>query len=204
MATIKTQLVGSERRILTKNGLISCSCCEAGCCMYPANQLGTGYAQADLPDAVTINWSGHSSGSAARSGSTYAVGATTLSVSGSSWTLASGGTTQSIGGCLITGDGGFTDGDDLVEDQFADTYSVEFLVDKVVIVERESLCSWSGQEEIDGFLYEAFLRYNDETFQWEAAYNSVDISGENIVKDGDQNTPVGTYTGETTTITIFE
>jgi hypothetical protein len=38
MATIKTQLVGSEPRIITKDGLISCECCQEGftCCVYPA------------------------------------------------------------------------------------------------------------------------------------------------------------------------
>jgi hypothetical protein len=55
MATIKTQLVGDERRIITKEGRVSCSCCGA-CCMYPAQAFYDGlYTEEDLPDSITIN-----------------------------------------------------------------------------------------------------------------------------------------------------
>jgi hypothetical protein len=68
MATIRTQLVGSERRIITKvvNGQrrVSCSCCPSeGCCMYPADRLwltGLGptpegfFTFDDLPDEVRV------------------------------------------------------------------------------------------------------------------------------------------------------
>lgn len=56
MATIKTTGTGATLRILTKtvSGVqrVSCSCCEEGCCMYPADHdWGDG---SDLPDAVTL------------------------------------------------------------------------------------------------------------------------------------------------------
>jgi hypothetical protein len=58
MATIKTQLISGQPRIITKlvNGQrrVSCSCCEeAECCMYPAQALGDGiYTWEDLPDQI--------------------------------------------------------------------------------------------------------------------------------------------------------
>jgi hypothetical protein len=58
---IKTQLIGGQRRIITKvvNGQrrVSCSCCpsdDEGCCMYPADQLGVGYTLDDLPDQIEV------------------------------------------------------------------------------------------------------------------------------------------------------
>jgi len=51
MPTIKLNPNG---KIITKNGKVSCTCCEAGeCCMYPAQALFDGlYTYEDLPDTV--------------------------------------------------------------------------------------------------------------------------------------------------------
>ena len=51
MATIKRK---SNGKIITKNGKVSCTCCEEfGCCMYPAQALFDGlYTYEDLPDTV--------------------------------------------------------------------------------------------------------------------------------------------------------
>jgi hypothetical protein len=65
MATIRTQLVSGQRRIITKvvNGVrrVSCSCCpsEEECCMYPAAALVNGqFTSEDLPDTIVYNLSG--------------------------------------------------------------------------------------------------------------------------------------------------
>jgi hypothetical protein len=59
MAKVKSQLVGSERRIITKvvNGQrrVSCSCCETECCMYPAAAFNNGdITIEDLPDEIIL------------------------------------------------------------------------------------------------------------------------------------------------------
>jgi len=147
MATVRTQLVSGQRRIITKvvNGQrrVSCSCCEDGCCMYPADQLNAGYTADDLPDAVTVNWEGSFTGSMSKSGSGYAGGGATLQVVDGVWQLSDDAGIRNVGQCLIRGDGNLTQGDDLVEDQFADTYTVT-VGGTTGIVTRESLCVWRG------------------------------------------------------------
>jgi hypothetical protein len=211
--TIKTQVVDDETRIITKvvdgKTRISCTCCAgAECCMYPAAELGDSYAQSDLPDAVTINWPGFASGSAARSGSTYVIGGTTLglSLSGTSWVLTNGGDTRNVGACLIPDDGGYTLGDDLVEDQFLDTYEVSDFDGFGFTVERQSLCQWYGQYELP-FPYEGSfntctlfyggLLAGEGSFvlsrKWVILYNYLGAGGSLYTKISPQNTPVGTY-----------
>jgi len=49
VATIKTR----GGLVLTKGGRVSCSCCEAGCCMYPAAAVESGLITfEDLPDEI--------------------------------------------------------------------------------------------------------------------------------------------------------
>jgi hypothetical protein len=210
MATIKTQLVGSERRIITKSGRISCSCCEGeveGCCMYPANQLGAGYAQDDLPSAVTIKWDGRFTGVLNKSGSGYADSGVTLQVVGGLWRLEDSEGTRSVGACLITGDGNYTPNNDLVEDQFADTYTVNHIsTDTPIVMQRQSLCLWSG-ESPEGVA--AYLVYGGDTltsdywgfgtpYKWSVLHANVGgFIGEGglLPKGGNQNSPVGEYFG---------
>ena len=55
MATVKTQ----GGKVITKGGKVSCSCCETGCCMYPAQALGDGlYTVDDLPDSISVSLDG--------------------------------------------------------------------------------------------------------------------------------------------------
>lgn len=171
--------------------------------MYSANALGNGYEAADLPNAVTVKWTGRFIGSMAKSGSGYAAEGAALQVTDGVWTLSDSSGTRTVGQCLIQGDGNLTGGDDLIEDQFVYAYNVEFL-DKTVTVFRESLCTWFGEQDIGGFLYEVNLGYNDITNKWEAGFTTVDIGSENTDKDESQNTPVGTYTGEFATITVSQ
>ena len=202
---IITRVTGDARRV-------SCTCCTSVCCMYPADQLGIGYTEDDLPD--TINFSGQIMGVptyvvATRSGSEY-VTATQSNALGQTFTqtifvdfeygewITSGNATGDP--CLFLGD---ISEEFAIEDFFADTYTVEFLTNKEVTVTRQSLCSWFGTATIDGFEYEASLGYNDQTFQWEAGFSTVDISSGFNPKDGNQNTPVGTYSGDNV-ITVSE
>jgi hypothetical protein len=211
--TIKTQVVDDETRIITKvidgKTRISCECCAGGCCMYPANQLGAGYTEADLPDAVTINWSGYSSGSATRSGSTYTVGGTTLSVSGGIWVLTNGSATQNVGACLLRGDGGLTSGNDLVEDQFPDELNRESSSAPAV---RSRLCYWCLENVSDGFsvVYwdgQGFVDGEESPFAQRTDCNDIlyslsltphkwylfPVQDFILQKIGNQNTPIGTY-----------
>jgi hypothetical protein len=177
--------------------------------MYLASELGGAYSQADLPDAVTINWPGFASGSAARSGSTYVVGGTTLSLSlgGANWVLTSGDDTQNVGACLIPDDGGLTLGDDLVEDQFLDTYEVTDFDGIGFTVTRRSLCEWYGQYELpfpnEGEFNTCTVFYgglfaSDNNFElskkWIIYYTYFGTGGSFFTKISPQNTPVGTYT----------
>lgn len=142
-------------KIKTDGGLraVECGCCgggEPGCCMYPADQLGTLYTAADLPDAVTVNWSGRYTGSMSKSGSGYAANGYTLDAQSGLWVLSdtATSTTRTVGNCLIRGDGNLTDNGDLVEDQFAGSYVVTVsdwpgIPDpRTRTVERVGLCAW--------------------------------------------------------------
>lgn len=104
MATIKTQIVDEQRRIITQvidgQRRVSCSCCEEEeCCPYIAGQLGIGYLAEDLPDTLTFK-TGFSAEAglgtydppfvtATRSGETYITEPYTFTILGFSFTLTS-------------------------------------------------------------------------------------------------------------------
>lgn len=220
---IKTTGTGANRRIITKlvdgQRRVSCSCCEeTGCCMYPADQLGVGYQEADLPDEVRITildgyvfpGAGDGSRIAARSGSEYSYGSygaianLKLGVDNGAWVFIPNayGSVR----CLV-GDGeegelaGF-----LVEDTFADTYNVYIPYDGGIDIEvtRESLCRWYGTVVIGGLTYGATLYYNDGTGEiatlspahtWNISPfvtgGGIEILG---TKTSQQGTPLGNYT----------
>jgi hypothetical protein len=202
-----TKLVEGER-------LVSCTCCTtAECCMYPANQLGIGYTEDDLPDTIDVD--GIILGVptriiASRNGSFYGpINQSIFNGTAFSTYVFVGtndfdeivwfeNTTNGVGvglgePCLILGN--FSE-PSAIDDTFADTYEVNFLTDKTVTVTRESLCFWFGQQTIDGFVYEASLAYNDATYSWEAGFSTQDVGSSLNTKDGDQNTPVGSYPGD--------
>jgi hypothetical protein len=111
--------------------------------MYPADLLGSTYGADDLPDAVTVNWTDRFVGSMSKSGSGYAGGGATLQVVNGIWRLSDSNGTRNVGRCLIRGDGNLTQGDDLVEDQFEDTYTLTSIYGSIVVT-RVSLCRWES------------------------------------------------------------
>jgi hypothetical protein len=206
MAIIRTQLVSGQRRIITKvvNGQrrVSCSCCEGEpfCCMYPADELGNLYGADDLPDAVTVNWTNRFTGSMSKSGSGYAGGGATLQVVNGIWQLSDSDGTRNVGRCLIRGDGNLTQGDDLVEDQFADCYKISIGSFFVVNLYRSSLCGWGEIFDFDDpdfeFPDETFsLEFDAENQQWIVRVSGNELSGKST-NTGPQNSPEGSYEGK--------
>jgi hypothetical protein len=203
MATVKTKLTDGELRIITKDGKVSCSCCEGepSCCMYPADLLGSTYGANDLPDAVTVNWTDRFVGSMSKSGSGYAGGGATLQIVNGIWQLSDSDGTRNVGRCLIRGDGNLTQGDDLVEDQFADEYNVQitafpnsefpFLFNGTVT--RNGLCVWTYFGEGTG----VSLVFFGASFQkWSTGGQSGEILVDWAVsgfKESGQNNPTGTH-----------
>lgn len=197
-------------------GLTSPCCAPpaVACCMYPADQLGVGYGQADLPDSITITIDGAGGDSriATKSGSEYVYGSygaipnLKLGVVDDAWQFIPNADNLSayVQPCLFDTLGGTADAEFTINDNFADTYTVEFLTNKQVVVNRESLCSWFGTATIDGFVYEAYIVYNDANisalndvpFGWVASFNSADVAGAANPIDGNLSSPVGTYSGE--------
>jgi hypothetical protein len=220
---IKTQLVEGQRRIITKvvNGQrrASCSCCEGepSCCMYPADELGNLYGADDLPDAVTVNWTDRFVGSMSKSGSGYAGGGATLQVVNGIWRLSDSNGTRNVGRCLIRGDGNLTAGDDLVEDQFEDTYTMSLsTLNSSVTLYRKSLCLWEDiiyDDDDDTAFVSARLQFTilpedlgppefvgEDLMGWwlshDVAEANTDFWSANLAqpRTGNQNTPVGSYT----------
>ena len=193
MATIKTTGAGTSLRVLTKTAdrvqRVSCSCCEeAICCPYPADQLGVGYTQDDLPDTIDVG--GSILGAPARiivsrSGSFY--GPINQSIfNGTAFTEfifvetndfsevvwfrnTTNGEPVGIGEpCLFQ----TLEEGSAILDTFADTFEVSGPVNGTVT--RESLCVWSGTG----------LTLSNFGYQWKV---------NNRDKSENQNTPVGSY-----------
>lgn len=173
-----TKLVEGER-------LVSCTCCgPTVCCMYPADQLGIGYAAADLPDTIDVE--GQIMGVptriiVARNGSEYGpinqttIGgipfSTTLLVDFDSFDTLVWRFDNDFSGdpCLFLAD---NSEQYVVEDTFEDTYEVTGPVNGTVT--RQSRCVWTGTG----------LTLSNYGYQWT-------VNGRD--KSGNQNTPVGSY-----------
>ena len=206
MATIKTTGTGSGLRVLTKTSggvqRVSCSCCEAVCCMYPADQLGVDFTNDDLPDNLTVNGS-----SLSRAGSAYGNMTNGVIFESGVWALYTDGN-RSTSNCLILGDGNFTAGDNSVEDQFAATYDIDWIGGGTLLatVTRASLCCWEG---VGSFGYRYKLQYQPvigSSPYWFASFamNNQDFTcgGSNIFDAADfkydaLGSPIGTYVGGT-------
>jgi hypothetical protein len=207
MATIRTQLVDGQRRVITKvvNGVrrVSCSCCpsDVECCMYPAEELGGSISFADLPDLLVTQFVGeqfekrgspltytvgNESFTAYYGGEGFAIGIRASDPT--NWTLQVDfgfGTNQ---GCLISQL--IQDGPpDWVYDDFADTYTVTFprlagYGSGTATVTRQSLCGWSGLDETGCeviLIYETtpFPPLPNSRFKWvvETPYIPFDAQG---------------------------
>jgi hypothetical protein len=211
MAIIRTQLVSGQRRIITKvvNGQrrVSCSCCpsDVECCMYPADQLGVGYAADDLPDKIKFVGGEFAKNNPPLEFTNdpnvliyYGFAGEGVGISGGEglWRqfVDFGGTDGAR--CLIGDIGGSS-----FTDNFADAYTAD-LVGRVV--ERKSLCVWEDggfvlvyttPESIDAF--DVFGGYTGPLYKWVAQgkFLQPDEGGGFWVKDDPQNSPVGTYQG---------
>jgi hypothetical protein len=232
MPTVKLH---SSGKAILKDGKVSCTCCAAPetCCMYPAAGLGDTYEAADLLDSILLNvtpgvdftfsslllnkvtpitegdytyyFTGEADGEEAGVG---------IDTTAPEWVVASKGPSgfspvTSLGSCLITGDGNLTPGDDAVEDQFADTYTVSATLASPEPNSRTdahsrqtprlSLCSWSysGEQEDPGnFTFILNVIFDPTLQKWVGTYvlDSDNFGTAYFIKDDPQNTPVGTYT----------
>jgi hypothetical protein len=217
MATIKTQLIGEERRVITKDGLVSCSCCDdiILCCMYSTEYA---YSIEDFPDAINVTWEDQYNGILNKSAEFYSdnTGKITLKIENDIWVLRNEGeippVSKTVGKCLIVEldlDNDETGGNGLVEDLFLPTYTIidplfppEVEVNLTQIANRGELCSWLGvgvredvQEDVIAILYNGDSS-NGPPFPdiplgvW--LLNFTD--GAQIVKIGpDQSSPIGIY-----------
>ncbi len=173
--TIKTQ----DGKIITKDGKVSCECCDVECCMYPAAALVASlYSYEDLPDAIDVGGIEYAKLDPPESVAGFTeyyinvndeyLGILEGEGENSLWGYEGGG-----GPCLINGHAEFNpDGER--RDQFADTYTISGPISGTVT--RESICVWRGSN----------LRLTNFGYQWK-------VNGNN--KTGNQNTPVGSYAG---------
>jgi len=200
---IKTTGTGANRRIITKlidgQCRVSCSCCSTVCRPYPADQLGVGYTEDDLPDTidvlVNISTTADQRFLMSRNGSeygpvetTFTIGATTITydpyvivetfVGELNWFFLSiqqgggGESLSSISPYLFDEFSSSEDIPNIINDVFEDTYTVSGPVSGTVT--RQSRCVWTG----------AGLTLSNYDYQWR-------VNGRN--KSGFQNTPVGSY-----------
>jgi hypothetical protein len=209
--TIKTQ----GGKVVTKDGKVSCECCEEpGCCMYPAQALADGdYSASDLPDAVTVDGVSFN-----RSGTGYGDTTNGVILEGNVWAKYRNGV-RSTRPCLIQG--GVVD---QFANTYAVSYgSISFA--NGGILQRTGLCSWSTGpcEWLGSFLtgWGATIFYGDPNdfeiyrYKWRIVFDEpfpplieedddgnlvlieeAGCSGAGVfVKDGNQNTPVGSYDG---------
>jgi hypothetical protein len=181
------------KRIVLKDGKVSCSCCEE-CCMYPAQALADGgYSASDLPDAVTVDGTSFN-----RSGTSYGNTTNGVILEGNVWAKYRNGI-RSERNCLIQSG---------VVDQFADTYTLTLAAGSPisVTVSRISLCAWRGN---DGCGRPWYLIYSSDVifgagseFKWNIwmAVDEADPCGDfqqrPQIKNSDEfdNTPIGNYT----------
>ena len=218
MANVRTQVSGSTRRVLTKvvNGQrrVSCSCCEVGCCMYPASLLGEAYADDDLPDVAN------------------GLQKNTPPVDAGEYGLVYYGDPNAItfGNQIVYLDGAWKEVIDFAigsaneclfpafEDDFADTYTTVGIDEVEVTVVRKELCVWEGQVTVPnafgsgldlnytnilvysgGFANGPF-EYFDEPYElgglnkWILSVSVDPLGGSSVgIKTGTQNNPIGSY-----------
>jgi hypothetical protein len=202
MATIKLQPSGA---VVLKDGKVACTCCEqVQCCLYPADQLGFGFFEADLPETLlsgifTKNIGGENTGAIFVSPG-YTVWRQkqlyTGVYYGRAYTLFVGvlfidqptddPPNFGVGNMAVYTFGmseGFPENPNdgcigrIIHDDFNPTYTVGGIT-----LTRDSLCQWTGGGRT--------LKYNSARFKFQ-------LDGVN--KNGIQNEPNGNYGEETVT-----
>jgi hypothetical protein len=179
--------------------------------MYPGDQLGGGYTEADLPDSITITIDGvgGDTRTATKSGSEYVYGSygaipnLKLGVVDDAWQFIPNADNLSgyVQTCLFDTLGGTTEAEFTIEDNFADNYTADWGF-TTREPERTSLCTWfdgsfvlvyTTPESIDAFDGE----YTGPLYKWvaEGRFLQPDEGGGFWVKDDPQNSPEGTYQG---------
>jgi hypothetical protein len=201
-------------KVILKGGKVSCSCCdEEECCMYPAQALADGfYSASDLPDAVTISGVSYS-----RSGLGYGNTTNGVILEENVWARYTNGS-RSSRACLIQGG---------VEDQFADTYTVDIASGALVVqVERFAVYGWISEviQEGDNYfcIILAYCEYGGPSYGFGLTKsnnfdNQTDASAQRQSyidkliyvfqtglnpKIGFNNTPEGSYPWFSTTATV--
>jgi hypothetical protein len=212
---IRTQLTDNVRRVITKvvdeERRVSCSCCVAAeCCMYPADQLGVGYTEDDLPNDLFLYVEAGGivkfEGTLVRSGAEFVNGTTRMFVeAGLFWRVESDGIPYFGRVCLFSsqdfpyqepapGGGQVTVA---IQDNFEDAYSYNFVFNGNTIesgtITRTGLCTWSsGGGLFTGVAYsDGNNVFGDQgaVFEW-ATYDGNDFQA---IKTPPHNSPEGTY-----------
>ena len=190
-----------------RNGQSIGCCCqtEPACCMYSATTLASGdMGASDLPDAITLL----GVGSLSRSGTGYGDTTDGVIFETDAWAIYRDGV-RTTRNCLIQGDGKFTPGDDLVEDQFEATYTLTLYdveynsVISTNTVTRVGLCQWLSESTGQGLTYYPDL-YVQGRYTWIANdysppppyFPSQDFKTQ-------LSSPVGTYYPNPTTYIII-
>lgn len=219
MPTIKTQVTGGVRRIITKllssQRRISCSCCETSCCMYPAQYFGSGYIDDDLPeelesvdgsgvvefiftkiDPSSSYWGGYYQGN-------YNDRVWEILLEDNEWVVAVAETPNPEDGFIGTGSGPCLISDQFAQiggifDLFEDTYTVNTYDESIsgppestFTITRQSLCVWTGFDSRYGNGANVSLVYSiNESGTREGMWS---IEGFGRVDGGPYNSPVGSY-----------
>jgi hypothetical protein len=222
--TIKTQ----NGKVITKDGKVSCECCEEPptpieCCLYNGLAFIDGlYAVEDLPNSIIITING-SKNTLSKTGDDFP----NAIYSGESDEFAievySGWRVYlNLGeedeqffdfNCLV--DDSFSPGEGATasvtetEDQFADTYTASYGgIQFVGPANRQSLCFWQSDECQSPNRWSWAIQYGtlEEPYKW-AVFLEEPGDGECIpagffIKNDPQNSPAGTYSNGTQTLTV--
>jgi hypothetical protein len=226
-------------KVILKGGKVSCSCCEGPgeCCMYPAQALADGlYSASDLPDALSHISRNGTIRNIFRSGTDYLVADGPLGkigaefdATGSSiplWLFYDDAGSQAGSRCLFQKFAGLPPGYP-VEDQFADTYTVDIASGALVVqVERFAVYGWISEviQEGDNYfcIILAYCEYGGPSYGFGLTKsnnfdNQTDASAQRQSyidkliyvfqtglnpKIGFNNTPEGSYPWFSTTATV--
>lgn len=211
MAILKMQ----GGKLVLKGGKVSCTCCApAGCCLYSAEGVVLGDITAEnLPDSIVVSYDLLTNEIFTKVGSHYEFRAPGYDIDIEArqsltdglyywWFVGVNGTTpinEELGQCLINGTS--------VADTFPDTLTATQSGNpNVATIHRLSTCNWLGGDwdpgsgEGDASLIFGLFDGVGVPNKW----NISDQSGTIWTKDDPQNTPIGTYTNEFSTVTVSE